>query len=592
MAKLEFYRQQVAPNLVTPSGAGIAEAGRSRAQAIQAVQSLTDTAAQMFERLDTVKAEDAFNKLRETQTKLMMDPNEGFLSKKSADAVSADFMRKYVDDFDKSIEETASGLQNERQRDLFKRRAAAANAQYQSTLRNHVLNETDAYNKQTFEGVVKTESAAAATTYNDPASVALSLDRIRNNAVNYANSAGIKGDAQVALVNASLAEAHNSILAAAVGNNNFGFVKEYMKQFDKGGKYEGQLGAERTAQLKNSIETADTRDASLKLSLELAGSGKGFDSQRKQLKDMYTSGKISAEVYDQTTQRIKVAEADVKSNEADFNNSMSGRAQEWILQNPGKPIVDMPPNLYNWAKGKGQLQTLSNFATTNGNVQGDDAEFTRLFVMSADDPTAFMREFDQKTESLRTVLSASQYNSLLTRRGSAGKADLQGQQAAKVSAATIKSLRNNLISAGIDVTPKEGTPQATELANFESQLIQAIVAKTEQEGRALTLNETRKLGLDLLREGRLINSGGFWSGDTKLRRFEATEADMQRYGFRYNYADIPPEDQKRLYRIIQTRPDVRNELGITLTPNKTITSDDFARGIERLYSAELDGVIL
>jgi len=574
MAKLEFYRQQVAPNLVTPSGAGIAEAGRSTAQAIQAVQSLTDTAAQMFERLDTVKAEDAFNKLRETQTKLMMDPNEGFLSKKSADAVSADFMRKYVDDFDKSIEETASGLQNERQRDLFKRRAAAANAQYQSTLRNHVLNETDAYNKQTFEGVVKTESAAAATTYNDPASVALSLDRIRNNAVNYANSAGIKGDAQVALVNASLAEAHNSILAAAVGNNNFGFVKEYMKQFDKGGKYEGQLGAERTAQLKNSIETADTRDASLKLSLELADKKLSFSSQRKQLDDMYRAGKITADV----------------ANETEFNNSMSGRAQEWILQNPGKPIVDMPPNLYNWAKGKGQLQTLSNFATNNGNVQGDDAEFTRLFVMSADDPTAFMREFDQNSESLRTVLSASQYNSLLTRRGSAGKADLQGQQAAKVSAATIKSLRNNLISAGIDVTPKEGTPQATELANFESQLIQAIVAKTEQEGRALTLNETRKIGLDLLREGRLINSGGFWSGDTKLRRFEATEADMQRYGFRYNYADIPPEDQKRLYRIIQTRPDVRDSIGITLTPNKTITSDDFARGIEILYSAELDGV--
>jgi len=589
MAKLEFYRQQVAPNLVTPSGAGIAEAGRSRAQAIQAVQSLTDTAAQMFERLDTVKAEDAFNKLRETQTKLMMDPNEGFLSKKSADAVSADFMRKYIDDFDKSIEEAASGLQNGRQRELFKRRAAAANAQYQSTLRNHVLNETDAYNKQTFEGVVKTESAAAATTYTDPASVELSLDRIRNNAVNYANSAGIKGDAQVALVNASLAEAHNSILAAAVGNNNFGFVKEYMKQFDKGDKYEGQIDAARAAQLKNSIETADTRDASLKLSLELADKKLSFSSQRKQLDDMYRAGKITADVRDQTLTRINNNETRVKANEAEFNNSMSGQAQEWILQNPGKPIVDMPPNLYNWAKSKGQLQTLSNFATNNGNVQGDSAEFTRLFVMSADDPTSFMREFDQNNESLRTTLSATQYNSLLTRRGSAGKADLQGQQAAKVASATIKSLRNNIISAGIDVTPKEGTPQAVELANFESQLIQAIAAKTEEVGRALTLNETRKIGLDLLREGRLVGAGTFW-GDKTVRRFEATEADIQRYGFRYNYADIPPEDQKRLYRIIQTRPDVRNSLGITLTPNKTITSDDFARGIEILYSAELDGV--
>ena len=77
--------------------------------------------------------------------------------------------------------------------------------------------------------------------------------------------------------------------------------------------------------------------------------------------------------------------------------------------------------------------------------------------------------------------------------------------------------------------------------------------------------------------------------DKTVRRFEANEADIQRYGFRYNYDDIPPEDQKRLYRIIQTRPDIREQLGIKLTPNKTITSADFTRGIELLYTAELDG---
>jgi hypothetical protein len=92
-----------------------------------------------------------------------------------------------------------------------------------------------------------------------------------------------------------------------------------------------------------------------------------------------------------------------------------------------------------------------------------------------------------------------------------------------------------------------------------------------------------------LREGRLVGAGTFW-GDRPVRRFEATEADIQRYGFRYNYEDIPPEDQKRLYRIIQTRPDVRKQLGITLTPNSTITSAEFSRGIEILYAAELDGV--
>jgi hypothetical protein len=589
MAKLEFYRQQVVPNLTAPSGAGIAEAGRSRGQAIQAVKQLTSTAADMFAELDAIKAEDAFNKIREQQTTLMTDPEQGFMSKKAGDAVSADFMRKYMGDFDRTIEETYSGLQNQRQRDLFRRRADAANTQYRSALRNHVLNETESYNKQVFEGTVKNESATAAANYKDLPSVGLSLENARNSAIAYANRAGLKGDAQIAFINGSMAAVHDAVLSSAIGDNNFPYVKDYLKTFEKGGSREGELPAARVAQIKQQIETSDVRDQSLKLSIDLVGKGLSTKEQRAQVKDMYTSGKISAEVYDQTVIRINQEEARAKAAEADFNNSMSGQAQEWILTNPGKSVLDMPPRLYNWAKSKGQLDTLNRFADNNGQVRGNSAEFTRLYVMGADDPTAFIKEFDSRSNELQTELSKTEYNSLLTRRGSIGKADLQGQQASKVAASTVRSLRNNLIAAGLDITPKEGTPQAEQLANFEAQLIQAIEVKTQEAGRALTLNESRKIGLDLLREGRLIDAGSFW-GDKGVRRFEATEADIQRYGFRYNYEDIPPEDQKRLYRLIQTRPDLREQLGITLTPNKTITSADFARGIEVLYSAEVDGV--
>ena len=56
MAKLEFYRQQVVPNLTPPSAAGIAEAGQTRGKAIQAFKQLTNTAADMFAELDAIKA--------------------------------------------------------------------------------------------------------------------------------------------------------------------------------------------------------------------------------------------------------------------------------------------------------------------------------------------------------------------------------------------------------------------------------------------------------------------------------------------------------------------------------------------------------
>jgi hypothetical protein len=393
----------------------------------------------------------------------------------------------------------------------------------------------------------------------------------------------LTGDALLAEQVKNLSTVHASVIQSALDADDFEYAKKYFEE------NKTQMSADVVSKAEAAIAAGSAKDESLKLALNLTSKGMSFSAQRKELKDMYSSGKISADVYDQTSTRLNNEEVRAKAAEAEFNDSMSGRAQDWILSNPGKSVVDLPPNLYNWAKSKGQLDTLNRFAASNGEVVGDSAEFTRLYVMGADDPTGFIREFDQKANELRTVLSKTQYNSLLTRRGSIGKADLQGQQAAKTAASTVRSLRNNLISAGLDVTPKEGSPEAEQLVNFEAQLIQAIEAKTAEAGRALTLNETRKIGLDLLREGRLVGAGTLW-GDRPVRRFEATEADIQRYGFRYNYEDIPPEDQKRLYRIIQTRPDVREQLGITLTPSKTITSAEFSRGIEILYAAELDGV--
>lgn len=583
MAKLEFYRQQVVPRIATPSARGLAAVESPLAQVAGSITQGATALAKLSADLDEMRVEDAYNTLRTKQTELMMNPETGFMSKRSADAVAPDFMSRYVTDFDKEAEALSEKLQNPQQRELFARRAAASKAEFSDSIMRHVLGETTRYSDDVYAGVKATEINSLATNWKDPTKIRDSLSRIVANTASWADRRGLTGDALLAEQVANMSSAHATVVQSALDAGDFEYARKYFED------NKGQISAPVISKIESALDAGAAKDQSLKLALDLASSGMSYKDQRKQLKDLYTSNKISAEVYDQTSIRINNEETRAKSAEADFNNSMSGKAQEWILNNPGASIVDMPPNLYNWAKSKGQLQTLSNFANNNGNVAGDATEFTRLFVMSADDPTAFMREFDQSSESLRTVLSATQYNSLLTRRGSVGKADLQGQQAAKVAAATVKSLRNNLMSAGLDVTPKEGTPQAETLANFESQLIQAIAAKTEQEGRALTLNETRKLGLDLLREGRLPGAG-FFGGDTKVRRFEATEADIQRYGFRYNYEDIPPEDQKRLYRIIQTRPDVRTQLGITLTPNKTITSDDFARGIELLYAAELDGV--
>lgn len=582
MARLEFYRQQVVPRIATPSTRGLAAVGAQAAETAEAVARGATALGRLTADLDELRVEDAYNKLREKQTDLTMNPETGFMNKRAADAVDPNFMPQYSGGFDKAIEEVAGSLASERQKDLFRRRAQIAKAEYSDSLMRHVMRETEVYRDNVYTGAVATETNTAALNWKDSAKIKDSIGRIAANTAMWAERKGLKGDALMAEQLKNLTTIHATVIQSALDAGDYEYAKKYYED------NKTQINAPMMSKIESALESGSAKDQSLKLALDLTSRGISFSEQRKELKSMYAAGKISADVYDQTSIRVNNEEVRAKSQETDFNNAMSGKAQEWIINNPGKPIVDMPPNLYNWAKSKGQLDTLTRFANSGGEGTGDNAEFTRLYISSADDPISFMKEFDGRSNELMTVLSKSQYNSLLTRRGAIGKGELQNQQATQVAVKTVKLIRNDLIAAGLDVTPKEGTVQAQNLAAFQSQLIEAIEAKTQAKGSALTADEARKVGLDLLREGRLVGAGMF-GFDKTVRRFEADEADIQRYGFRYSYADIPPADQKRLYRIIQTRPDVREQLGIKLTPNKTITSADFERGIELLYTAELDG---
>ena len=596
MAKLEFYRQQVVPNLTAPSGAGIAEAGRSRGQAIQAVKQLTSTAADMFAELDAIKAEDAFNKIREQQTTLMTDPEQGFMSKKAGDAVSADFMRKYMDDFDRTIEETYSGLQNQRQRDLFRRRADAANTQYRSALRNHVLNETENYAKMTFEATNKNEAAAAAANYKDLPSVGLSLENTRNSAIAYANRAGLKGDTQIAFINASMAAVHDAVLTSAIGDNNFAYVKDYLKTFEKGGAREGQLPAARLAQIKQQIEVSDSRDKSLKLFFELSDKGGSFNSQLKELADMYRNDKITQQDYDFTKARIDQARVDANKIETDYKNNMSGRAQDWIISNPGVSIAQMPPELYSFAKKNGilsNLVTLKNSVENNIPPSGANELYTSLIILAADKPNEFVKGFDENMGDFRIRLTPNQFAKLEATRfslGKAGTAEARRNTVINVAAQTVKSLKADITAAGIDTTPKEGSPQAQKLADFNAALIEQIELNSElRGGDPVTLSEARKIGLGLLKEGKLLDAGMFW-GDKTIRTFEVTREMREEFEFIQNeYAEIPAGDRSRLSQKILANPDLAKKLGVKRSNDGTVFNPSLQRAIELAYQAELDG---
>lgn len=513
----------------------------------------------------------------------MMNPESGFMNKRAADAVDPNFMPQYSSGFEKAIEEVAGSLPNERQKDLFRRRAQMAKSEYDDSLMRHVLRETDQYRDDVYTGALATETNSAAMNWRDPAKIKDSLGRVVANTALWADRKGLAGDALMAQQIENVTKIHSAVIQSALDADDYTQAKAYFEA------NRGQMTAAAISASERALEQGGTRDQSLKLSLQLSSSGIGFDAQRKQLKDMFTSKKISADVYDQTLQRISAEAQLAKANEADWNNSMSGQAQDWVLNNPGKSIADLPPRLYNWAKGKGQLDNLSRFAASAGDVKGNDAEFTRLFILGADNPTQFLKEFDENSSQLQLTLSRTQYNSLLTRRGSIGKGELAAQVASKVAANTVRAVSADLKAAGIDTTPKEGSEDAKRFAQFNAALITAIDARQAELGRSLTADEARKIGISLLQEGELRGSDSWLTlGDMKKLRFEVTAAEAAATPFiQVAYADIPGAEITDITNKLTTNAALREKL--RLTPADLKNKEALQRAVELLYQARLDG---
>jgi len=87
-------------------------------------------------RLDTLKAEDAINRLRASQQDLTIG-NDGYARKQGSDAVQPTFFPQYMGKLETAAKDISGGLDNDNQREIFKRRAPVVSEQFKGGLLNH-----------------------------------------------------------------------------------------------------------------------------------------------------------------------------------------------------------------------------------------------------------------------------------------------------------------------------------------------------------------------------------------------------------------------------------------------------------------------
>lgn len=218
--------QARAPEVSDAIGRGLQRFGAVAEDAAVRVYTVQEKERQEF---DTLRAEDAYNKLRERQVSLMMDPDKGFLARRGAAAIAPDVVPTYTNGFNTAVSEIEQTLTSNEQRQMFRRRAGNAEAEYRNALARHVLDQSNTFANNVYQGTLAVETDNAARDWQNPYTIQMSLERIDGAVSREAKRLGLAPDASAALLQDARSKVHASVLASSLDAGNVAYAQAYLK---------------------------------------------------------------------------------------------------------------------------------------------------------------------------------------------------------------------------------------------------------------------------------------------------------------------------------------------------------------------------
>lgn len=515
---------------------------------------------------DQVAIQEADTKLDAWEQEALFKPETGAFARKGKNAF--DLPNQTLPQYDQTAQEIEKGLQG-RQRQAFRQRAQQRRGDIAQKLEVHESRERDGYYDEQAQSTVASATESAASFYTDPARIVGGLQRAAE-AINLtADRKGWSDEQRTAEIAKAESNLHVAVISRMLGADDGNRARNYFAE--NATKIDGTI--------RGKIETAVT-DAGVKadsLSLALSMKGMGLDRQIADLDKRFSRKEISSDLYDATRQRLEHEHQVRKARDDENTKAALGSAQEWILQNPGKSILDMPSGLYAWAKGNGHLAALQNFARTGGDPVTDPGLYYNLRIMAVENPAAFVRDVDLL--GVRDQLSRANFEQLVNLQASVTKADITAQESERVKVQALKDAQTDLRAAGLNPNAKEGR-QAEDMQAFNARLLESLDSAQKAKDAPLTREEARGITLGLLKEGRLQGSGLLW--DDKKRRFEVTPEEAARTPFvELDYDSIPPADRAEIEAQLRLRG-----------ADKQLSGSDWERQVELVYQRALDSGVV
>lgn len=203
-------------------------------------------------KLDTVRAEEAFNKLREAELDLQQG-DDGYTKVKGTAAISNPVLQTYTKRYADRVNELASTLTTDDQRMMFNARAQAAGVGYREGILRHLANEGKVANEQQWQATQTIEGRMITANWAEPDVIASSVVRLEAGLKRQAENNGWDPAYAEAMRQQVMGKVWDTVIDQAVANGNLTYAKEVYE------KNKDQVAPATAKELANKVVDADQR---------------------------------------------------------------------------------------------------------------------------------------------------------------------------------------------------------------------------------------------------------------------------------------------------------------------------------------------
>lgn len=292
---------------------------------------------------------------------------------------------------------------------------------------------------------------------------------------------------------------HGSVIGNMI---SLGATKQAQAYLDKNIK---EIDPEKVDDFRKLVEQSNLKDRSLELSMTIKG---GLSQQRKTLDEMFTRGEINAEMRDATLTRMEHNYSIQKAQQAEWEKSLIGQAQDYLIKNPNATVQDLPPQMYRSLVSTGHIGTIAGFARS-GRFDTDPRVWAEISSMSQSElakmtPAEFFNRYRGKLDDAHLEKGYALVN------GARGEAK-DPQHLDIIS--TNDRMKGAAVQLGIlDATGKPSDDQATAYFAFQQNIEKRVTAfeRNNLGGKRKATDEELQLIIDGVAMDRVFRTT--WTG--------------------------------------------------------------------------------